>query len=114
MEVSVGKWEEKVSKLMSQFGEKLGDRIKIAIFTNMLPTTLQAHVYTDVQDGAKYEDVRNRIFALTSNKVAAAAGPSPMDVGQVHNWGDDQSHDQGEYEVDAVSMNTQCWKCGGV
>ena len=98
-ETSVTTWEEKVKRLTAQFDEKLSDNMKIAIFTNMMPGSLQDYIYIHTEKDCKYEDVREKVGALVSNKVAANTGPTPMDVGdvgEIPKGGEGHRHGQGE------------------
>ena len=44
-------WEIKVRDLESEFGEKLSDNIKLAVFIGMLPKELQDEVYRSAEGG---------------------------------------------------------------
>jgi len=113
LETAINRWDDKVKRLQKQFGEEVGNKMKIAIFTNMLPSSIQDYVYTNVEDDTKYETLRDKVTSMVSNKIAASTGPAPMDVGRV-DWGaDDLYCGECEYEVDAVGAHTQCYKCGG-
>ena len=48
---AVNRWEEKLKVLESQFGEEIGENMRIAIFTNMLPAAVQDHIYTTIEKG---------------------------------------------------------------
>ena len=108
IEVDVNRWEEKCKTLSTQFKEDLSNNMKIAVFTNMMPISIQDYIYTHVDSEATYESVKDKVRAVVSNKVAAETGPSPMDVGGVDRCKD---HDQDEAHVDAVSMDVRCHRC---
>ena len=84
--------------------------------TTMMPTSVQELVYQSIGKTVCYDDVVQKIRAVISNKVAMAAanGPSPMEIGEVQNrfnYGGHGEWDQeGETggEVRAVSAQTQC------
>ena len=119
-EVMVTKWEEQVKSLMAQFEEQLSEKMKIAIFTNMMPANLQDYIYVHTEKDCKYQDLREKVGVLVSNKVAATTGPVPMDIGDVGGRGD-ESWDENEYEeqyeneheVGIVAGHYQCRNCHG-
>lgn len=115
VETAVHKWEEKLKVLESQFGEEIGENMRIAIFTNMLPAAVQDHIYTTIVKGTKYDELRDKIQAFIGNKLAVNMGPAPMDVGEVW-WqaGDAEGGDNhDDLGVDAVWPTSQCHRCGG-
>ena len=84
VEKGMNAWEEKLKRMMKLIPEqRFGNELKIALLAEMLPTSLQEHLFTDLKDNSKYEDVAHRIRLLVSNKVASHA--MPMDMGYV--WG---------------------------
>ena len=92
--------------------------MQIAIFTGMMPVTVQDYIYSIVEDGTLYETVKEKVRAIVSNKVAMNMGPAPMDVGGVATkptwettW-EEEWHEE-ECEVGAVDMNTKCYRCQG-
>ena len=114
IQVAVNRWEEKVRILESQFGETLSNNMRMAIFTNMMPVQIQDHIYTTVGKGSKYEEVRDKVQAVVSNKIAINMGPAPMDVGLIGRGDDDQNYyEDDEWNVDGISPNTNCYRCGG-
>ena len=74
-------------------------------------------IYTHIDKGMKYEDLKERVQVLATNKSSMDSGPVPMDTGEV----DDSSNSVGqlrqevfdEYEVEAVGAHRQCRRCGG-
>ena len=118
-ETAVAKWEEKVKRLTTQFDEKLTERMKIAIFTGMLPLSLQDYVFVHMEKDCGYEEVRDKVGRIVSNKVAISTGPAPMDVGDVGGQGDEwwyeeeQYDDEGEHHVDVITGRDQCRNCHG-
>ena len=68
VEMEINKWEEKVRTLRSQFGEELTNGMKIAILTNMMPYALQDFIYTHVEKDTKYEEVRDKVRAITRTR----------------------------------------------
>jgi hypothetical protein len=81
--------------------------MKMAIFTSMLPAEMQDFVYTNADQKTLYEDLREKVRAMASNKVANL-GSTPMDVDQVE---EETWHEDWEEEIDAVSGQVQCYNC---
>jgi hypothetical protein len=110
VEQAVAKWEERVKVLKVQFKEDLSPFMKVAILTSMLPTVLQEYVYTNVSEEPNYDDLKAKILAMTSNKLASTK-PVPADVGHVaeDEWWDDTEVE----EIDVVSAEIQCYRCHG-
>ena len=48
IELAVATWEEKSKILSAQFDEKLTDRMKMGIFTSIMPITVQDYIYTHI------------------------------------------------------------------
>ena len=46
IEVAVAKWEEKSKMLTKQFGEGLSERMKMGVFTSIMPIAIQDYIYT--------------------------------------------------------------------
>jgi hypothetical protein len=107
IEGNIIKWEEKAKGLASQFKEELSNGMKLAIFTSMLPDEMQDFVYTHADQKTQYEDLREKVRAMASNKVAKL-GSTPMDVDQVEE--EETWHEDWE-EIDAVSGQAQCYNC---
>ena len=83
IEAGITKWEEKCKMLAGQFGEKISDRMAMAILTNMMPSSIQDYMYTHADMDPKYEELKEKVRAMVSNKIANNMGPAPMDVGGV-------------------------------
>jgi hypothetical protein len=88
--------------------------MKLGIFINMMPKEYQDEgMKMCVGRKLKYEELRDHILGL-ANQKAALGRPVPMDTNAVdvppedcvNDWGDD-------WDVDAVSWNTQCHACWG-
>ena len=122
VEANIAKWEEKVKVMKSQFDEKLTNGMKIAIFTNMMTNDLQDFIYTHADKKTDYDELREKVKAMTGNKIANR-GPTPMDVGHVGEWREAAWYtDEGNYgdltiedeqQIDAVSGHLQCRNCQG-
>ena len=91
IEIEVTKWEEKLKALQSQFDEEPLNKMKIAIFTNMMPMAIQDFIYTHVEKDTEYDELKEKIRSMVSNKIAVDMGPTPMDVGGIEDgWGDER------------------------
>ena len=70
VEAAITAWETRVRKLESEFGESLTSTMKIAIVTEMTPTSIQDYVYTNVDGQTEYPAVVARISTWAENKAA--------------------------------------------
>ena len=61
VEAAITLWETRVSKLQTEFGEKMSQTMKIAILTGMMPTAIQDYVYTNVDESTQYTAVVEKI-----------------------------------------------------
>jgi hypothetical protein len=106
--------------LEHQFKDEISNNMKIAVFTNRLPSTLQDYIYTHAEKDTLYGELKEKVRAMTSNKLASTK-PTPMDVGQVGEeawpWDDGNLYDtitqDDEQQIDAVSGHLQCRNCHG-
>ena len=105
VETEINKWEEKVRALKTQFGEELTNGMKIAILTNMMPLVIQDFIYTHVDKDTKYEEIKDKVKAITGNKLAMNMGPAPMDIGELKGGE--------EEDVGLVGAHVQCHRCHG-
>ena len=60
--------------LESQFGEKVGDKMKIAIMTSMLPPVIQDFAYQNVTRDMLFENLLEKIGVRVGNRVAMNEG----------------------------------------
>ena len=72
----VSKWEESTNMLSAQFGETLSDKMQMAIFTNMMPSVIQDYIYTHVDKKTSYEEMKDKVKAMVSNKLASNMAPA--------------------------------------
>lgn len=100
-------WRERVREERLTFGGlQLDEKAKIAIITSMMPAWIQEYVFMHAQEEWTADYTWEKIRAMNANKVDTG-GPMPMDIGEV-------GAEQAEWvEVDAVSANTECYRCGG-
>jgi hypothetical protein len=108
VETSINNWKNKLKLLEKEFDEKVGERMKIAILTSMLPTSIQDHVFQTVCDSTTFDGLVAKVNAWVSNKVAMEG--TPMDIGQID---DEERWWAEEWDVDAVGAWTQCHGCRG-
>ena len=76
VEAALTKWISKVKMLESQFGEKVGDKMKIAIMTSMLPLVIQDFVYQNVTR-------EDRRVGRKSCRHEREGHATPMDIGRL-------------------------------
>ena len=126
VEAAICRWEEKLRKLKQIYNEDISGDLKIAVFTNCMPVVVQDFVYTNLTQTTTYEEIKDKVRALISNKLVNAdtKGRAPMDIGNVKTTGWDfrgqQQHEhqdrerceEGE-EAEVDGINAQCFKCGG-
>ena len=94
--------------LEKQFGETIGNNMKIAIMASMLPPVIQDFVYQTVTSDMLFDTLLDKVRAWVSNRVAMDGGSTPMDIGEVE-WNGYEEDQQ----VDAVGTWTRCHKCEG-
>ena len=115
VETLVSKWEDRVKRLEAQFGETVSDKMRMAIFTNIMPVAVQDYIYTHADKETKYVQLREKVQAMVSNKISVSTGPVPMDIGDVKgdhvDHGDDHFWD--DIEIDGVGNHDYCLRCGG-
>ena len=109
VEPALTKWISKVKMLESQFGEKVGDEMKISIMTSMLPLVIQDFVYQNVTRDMLFENLLEKLGAWVGHRVAMNEGVTPMDIGEV-GWND---FNASEELVDAVGAWSRCNRCDG-
>jgi hypothetical protein len=56
-------WLGKTKILEKQFGEKLGNKMKIAIVTSMMPMTIQDHSFQVVSESRHFDGLLENIGA---------------------------------------------------
>ena len=103
VETAIAKWEEKVKALALQFSQELPERLKMAVLTSLVPGSVQDYVYTFVDETTKYEELREKVRLLVSNKIAVNTGPKPMEVDQIKY--DDDYHQ--EEDINAVGEKAE-------
>ena len=115
VETLVSKWEDRVKRLETQFGETISDKMRMAIFTNIMPVAIQDYIYTHADKETKYVQLREKVQAMVNNKISVNAGPVPMDIGDIKGDHDDQGDDHywDDFEIDGVGNHDYCLRCGG-
>ena len=117
VETLVSRWEDRVKRLETQFQETISDKMRMAIFTNIMPVAIQDYIYTHADKETKYVQLREKVQAMIGNKISVSTGPVPMDIGDVKGKSDDNDDHCGDYywddiEVDGVG-DDYCLRCGG-
>ena len=108
---AIQKWEGKLKVLQREFNEKLSDHMRIAILTSMMPTVIQDYIYQNISETTLFIDMVEKVKSWVGNRVAMMTGPSPMDVGEVADWDENEYDENGD--VGAVGAYTECHRCGG-
>ena len=62
--------------------------MKISVFTNMMPTSSQEHMYSTVEKNIQYTIVKEMVRAAAQNRLAATSGFVPMDIGELDRMDD--------------------------
>jgi hypothetical protein len=103
-----------IASLYNRHREELSDQMKLAILINMMPREYQdVGMQMSIGRKLKYEELRDHILGL-ANQKAQLSRPVPMDTNAVDLQPDYEGEEYGnEWEVDAVSWNTQCHACWG-
>jgi hypothetical protein len=85
VEAAISKWKNKVKTLEREFGETLGDKMKFAIITALLPANVQDYVFQTVTNAMDFDTMLGKIGVWISNRVAMEG--TPMDIGEVKHDG---------------------------
>jgi len=118
----IDEWEVKVKKVLTDHGERLGEKLKIAIVTAMCPGNMVETIYQHVTDKTTYFEFRTKVKALAMARVAIQ-GPqsmdSPLDV-NLGEWEDDNWGNHNAWpEVNWMGKGGKgkgktCYGCGEV
>jgi hypothetical protein len=105
---AIEKWEAKVKDMEQEYGDEIifTNIAKMSIFTSMCPDGIQDIILQQVEAMKTYRELRDKVVSITSNRVAMADGPVPMEIGNVEN-------EEEEQDVAAVGRNIQCHTCSG-
>ena len=115
-------WENQLNTLEKDHDERLSDRMKVAAFLQLCPGDIQDVIFQNADSMVKFENVKDRVKGLVSNRMAACAGPVPMDIGGMNfagweQYGDEysgQEMEEGEEWIGAVGKGgAMCYSCGG-
>ena len=107
----IEKWEGRLLNLQREYKETLSERMKVAAITSMCPPDIQDVIFQRGDNLDEYLKVRDQIKTLVVNRGSRIGGPVPMDIGAATQEQQEQWEEQ-EYNVDAVGVSTQCYKCG--
>jgi cellular nucleic acid-binding protein len=96
-DIEIENWEDKMSKLNTEYGQELSSKMKVAVLYSMLPKELQEKVLDECAvnwDGTP-ESEAGRLFGKIKASIKNIAksrremsGPKPMEVDRVKNWSD--------------------------
>ena len=68
----------------NEFGEVLTDSMKIAVVLNIMPRSIQEHVYGHIGTEDTYENTVYKMKVMAGQKTAMdIGGPVPMDIGRM-------------------------------
>jgi hypothetical protein len=112
---AVKEWEGKVGKLEGDWGERLGDKLRVAVLVSMLAKDLQDVVFSMGSKGEEldYRVVRDKVISIAGHRAQMLA-PAPMDIGRI-GWGADEQWDMGGMDEggDCVYGMEDLWDEGG-
>ena len=80
---AIERWELKVYQLEREHGEKMSGKMKTAVLTSMCPQDIQDVVFQNMETGAEYATIRDKVRNLVSNRIMSASMPTPMDIGEM-------------------------------
>ena len=116
-DVAIEMWDDKLVKLSTEYGEKLSDKLKVAVLYGMLPKDLQERALDKCAinwDQTKESDATTILTKIKEEVKNVAKSrrdmitPKPMEVDQVAAEGEDQQYGEeypnqdGELEVNYV------------
>ena len=103
---AITRWESAMKELERTEQEKVPEMIKLAALTEICTGDIRDMIYQNV-DTTKTYAMREKVVSWVSNRVASVVQSVPMDVGEV-DWQEEEG-----WCVDAVTAETQCYRCGG-
>ena len=129
-DVMIEVWEDRMAKLLSEYGEEISGKMKVAVLYAMLPKDLQERVLDKCtvnwdagksdQEAAKvYTQVRDEVKNIAKSRREMIT-PKPMDVDEVKaGWEEGGDEDQGDedHNINFVGKGKgkgKCWTCGEV
>ena len=104
---AITRWESAMRELERTEQEKIPEMIKLAALTEICTGDIRDMVYQNVDTTKTYEAMREKVVSWVSNRVASVVQSVPMDIGEV-DWQEEEG-----WCVDAVTAETQCYRCGG-
>lgn len=75
-------WGLKVLRLEREHGEKISDRMRMALLLSMVPDDLQDLIYQQAGSIQSYDDARGRLKGIVQNRVMRSQA-TPMDIGRI-------------------------------
>ena len=104
---AITRWESAMKELERTEQEKIPEMIKLAALTQICTGDVRDMIYQNVDTTKTYEAMREKVVSWVSNRVASGVQSVPMDIGEI-DWQEEEG-----WCVDAVSAETQCYRCGG-
>ena len=108
----LAKWENKMKELERTENIKIPEMIKMAALTELCTEEIRDMIYQNVDSGATFEVIKEKVVSWVSNRVASRSSPTPMDIGACQPEEDWGWEDNGEEDINAVG-NAVCHRCGG-
>ena len=104
---AITRWESAMKELERTEQEKIPEMIKLAALTEICTSDIRDMVYQNIDTTKTYDAMREKVVSWVSNRVASGVQSVPMDIGEF-GWQEEE-----EWSVDAVTAETQCYRCGG-
>ena len=104
---AITRWENAMKELERTEQERIPEMIKLAALTQICTGDVRDMIFQNIDTTKTYESMREKVVSWVSNRVASGAQSVPMDIGEV-DWQEEE-----DWCVDAVSAETQCYRCGG-
>ena len=101
---AITRWESAIKELERTEQEKVPEMIKLAALTEICTGDVRDMIYQNVDTTKNYDAMREKVVSWVSNRVASGV---PMDIGAIGR------QEEEEWNVDAVTAATQCYRCGG-
>jgi hypothetical protein len=111
MQTSVAKWEMHINNLERDHGEKMSDKIKMALMVQMLPDDIQRTIIQHMDRMENYRQVKDKLIGLVQSS-ATLKDDDAMDVDNLA----DERWDEYECETNALGKGSGsgCFRCGGL
>jgi hypothetical protein len=101
MQTSVAKWEMHINNLERDHGEKMSDKIKMALMVQMLPDDIQRTIIQHMDRMENYRQVKDKLIGLVQSS-ATLKDDDAMDVDNLA----DERWDEYECETNALGKGS--------